>query len=102
MFARHLKAIRRRAKSRLSQFDHFDQPAAQWCVVRGFDHTGLVKAGVSVPPHHQLPLVPLGDVVAQLVERQPRDPMDSLTRGSNPVRSTRKICEIFFPVKMLC
>ena len=29
-----------------------------------------------------------GDVVAQLVERRPRDPM---TRGSNPVWSRRKI-----------
>ena len=36
-----------------------------------------------------------GGVVAQLVERQPRDPMDSMTRGLNPVRSTRKICECF-------
>ena len=34
-----------------------------------------------------------GDVVAQLVERLPRDPMDSMTRGSNPVRSIRNICE---------
>ena len=41
------------------------------------------------------------DVVAQLVERRPRDPMDSMTRGSNPIRSTRQICE-FFGVKMLC
>ena len=31
----------------------------------------------------------LGDMVAQWVERRPRDPMDSMTRGSNPVRSTR-------------
>ena len=31
------------------------------------------------------------DVVAQLVERRARDPMDSMTGGSNPVRSgTRK------------
>ena len=36
-----------------------------------------------------------GDGVAQLVERRPQDPMDSITRGSNPVRSTRKICEFF-------
>ena len=42
-----------------------------------------------------------GDVVAQLVERWPRDPMDSMVRGSNPVRSTSKNCE-FFWVKMLC
>ena len=27
-----------------------------------------------------------GDRVAQLVEPQPRDPMDSMTRGSNPAR----------------
>ena len=31
-----------------------------------------------------------GDVVAQLVERRPRDPMDAMDRGSNPVRSTIK------------
>ena len=36
-----------------------------------------------------------GDVVAQLVERRHRDPMDSMTRGSNPVRSTINICERF-------
>ena len=30
--------------------------------------------------------------VAQWVERRPRDPMDSMIRGSNSVRSTRKIC----------
>ena len=30
-------------------------------------------------------------MVAQLVERLPRDPMDAMGRGSNPVRSTRKI-----------
>ena len=35
------------------------------------------------------------DVVSQLVERRPRDPMDSMTRGSNPVRSTIKHCESF-------
>ena len=39
-----------------------------------------------------------GDVVAQLVE--PRDPMDSTTRGSNPVRRTRNICE--FSSKSKC
>ena len=44
----------------------------------------------------------LGDVVAQLVERRPRDPMDSMIRGSNPVRSSRKNCESFFRFKMLC
>ena len=36
-----------------------------------------------------------GDVVAQLVERRPRNPMDSMTRGSNPVWSIRTICESF-------
>ena len=36
-----------------------------------------------------------GDVVAQLVERRPRDPMDSMTRGSNPVRGTITICKRF-------
>ena len=46
-------------------------------------------------------LLLLGDVVAQLAERRPRDPVDSMTRGSNPVRSTRTICE-FFRVKQLC
>ena len=30
-----------------------------------------------------------GDGVAQLVERRPQDPMDFMTRGSNPVRNTR-------------
>ena len=35
-----------------------------------------------------------GDVV---VERRPRDPMDSMTGGS-----TRKICESFPRVKMVC
>ena len=44
-----------------------------------------------------------GDVVAQLVERRPPDPVDSMTRGSNPVRSTRQIYKrFFFRVKMLC
>ena len=33
--------------------------------------------------------------MAQLVERQPRDPVDSVTRRSNPVRSTRTSCESF-------
>ena len=42
------------------------------------------------------------DVVAQLVERRPRDPMDSMIRGSNPVRSTRNICGSFSEFKMLC
>ena len=36
-----------------------------------------------------------GDGVAQLVERRTQDPKD---RGSNPVRSTRVVCE-FFRVK---
>ena len=41
--------------------------------------------------------------VAQLVERRPRDPIKWLTRGSNPVRSTRTICERFFSEsKLLC
>ena len=30
-----------------------------------------------------------------MVQRRPPDPMDSMTRGSNPVRSTRHICESF-------
>ena len=34
-------------------------------------------------------------VVAQLVERRPQDPMDAMNRGSNPVRSTRTICDSF-------
>ena len=34
----------------------------------------------------------MGDVVAQSVERRPRDLMDSMTGGSNPVRSTRNMC----------
>ena len=38
---------------------------------------------------HRILLSCRGDVVAQLVERRPRDPMDSMTRGSNPVRSTK-------------
>ena len=37
---------------------------------------------------------PRGAGVAQLVERRTRDPE---TQGSNPVRSTRKMCESFFP-----
>ena len=49
--------------------------------------------------HHQISFA--FDPVAQLVERQPRDPIDSMTRGSNPVRSTRTICKSF-SVKMLC
>ena len=36
-----------------------------------------------------------GDVVAQLVQRRPRNPVDSMTRGSNSMRITRKICESF-------
>ena len=42
----------------------------------------------------------MGDVVAQLVVRQPQDPMDSMIRGSNPVRGTRQICDSFSRVKM--
>ena len=34
-------------------------------------------------------------MVAQVVEHRHRDPMDSMTRGSNPVRRTRTICESF-------
>ena len=30
-------------------------------------------------------------VMAHLVQRRPPDPMDSMIRGSNPVRSTRKL-----------
>ena len=44
----------------------------------------------------------VGEGVAQLVERRPRDPIDSLTRDSNPVRSTRIKLWEFFRVKMLC
>ena len=36
-----------------------------------------------------------GDVVAQWVERRPRDRMDSIIRGSSPVRSTRNISASF-------
>ena len=36
-----------------------------------------------------------GGGVAQLVEHRPRDPMDSMTRGSKPVRSTRRKKEFF-------
>ena len=36
----------------------------------------------------------LGDGVAQLVERRTRDPE---TRGSNPIRNTRKSCGSFSP-----
>ena len=39
------------------------------------------------------------DGVARLVERQTQD---LKTEGSNPVRSTRKICESFSESKMLC
>ena len=39
-----------------------------------------------------------GDGVAQLVERQTRDPKD---RGLNPVRNTRTICELY-RFKILC
>ena len=44
-------------------------------------------------------IIIIGDVMVQLVERRPRYPLDSMTRGSNAVRSTRKICESF-SVKM--
>ena len=44
----------------------------------------------------------IGDMVAQLVEHRPQDSMDSMTRGSNPVRSTRTICESFSESKMFC
>ena len=36
-----------------------------------------------------------GDGEAQWVERRPQDPMDSMTRGLNPVRYTRKNWEVF-------
>ena len=36
--------------------------------------------------------------VAQLIERQPQDQMDSMTQGSNLV-STRTNCDFFFRVK---
>ena len=65
---------------------------------RGLDTTISKKYIIIVLQNHKMFT---GDVVAQLVERQPQDPMDSLTRGSNPVQSTRQICE-FFQVKMLC
>ena len=45
-------------------------------------------------PYHTLYL--MGDGVAQLVMHRTRDPK---TRGSNPVSSTRKICERFFESK---
>ena len=35
-------------------------------------------------------MVSYGDVAAQVVERRPRDPMDSMGRGSNPVRPEHK------------
>ena len=35
------------------------------------------------------------DVVAQLIEHRPRNPMDFMTRGSNPVRSIRNTGESF-------
>ena len=38
---------------------------------------------------------PTGDVVAQLVERRPQDPMDSMTRGSNPIRTQEKHLRVF-------
>ena len=45
----------------------------------------------------------LRDVVDQLVERWPWDPMDSMTRGLNQVRGTiKKRLWEFFQVKMLC
>ena len=45
----------------------------------------------------------LGVRMAQLVERRPQDPMDSMTRGSNPVRSNSKKKMLFFSEsKMLC
>ena len=55
------------------------------------DQCGLYVIGRWMNPSFES----LGNVVAQLVERQPRDPMDSMTRGSNPVRSTTTICESF-------
>ena len=53
--------------------------------------------GVSVVPKIS-PLLTV-DGVAQLVERPTLDPK---TRGSNPVRSTRTICESFSESKCLC
>ena len=61
------------------------QPQCGPLKLQGLLHSMLKKDPISC--HLQ------GDVVAQWVERRPRDPMDSMTRGSNPVRSTRKICE---------
>ena len=60
-----------------------------------------IDPGALVAPSNPVFKLAEGDVVAQWVECRPRDPMDPSTRGSNPVRSTRNICE-FFRVKMFC
>ena len=66
----------------------------------------IVVCGCTVTGHQSVDCgimdIDLGDVVAQLVEHRPRDPMDSKTRGSNPVWSTSKICESFSESKRLC
>ena len=54
----------------------------------------VAETELTLPPLSSVKL-PDGDVVTQWVERRPRDPMDSMTRGSNPVRSTRKVCKSF-------
>ena len=48
-------------------------------------------------------IVVMGDMMAQLVEHRPQDLLDSnsMTRGSNPIWRTRKMCE-FFRVRILC
>ena len=53
------------------------------------DRSEAVKAEVSLDGA-RMSVGPTGDAVAQLVERRPRDLMDSTTRGSNPARPEHK------------
>ena len=51
---------------------------------------------------HDMNSIERCDGVDQLLERRPQDPMDSMTRGSNPVRSTRKKLVRVFPSQKCC
>ena len=63
------------------------------CADRHLDTLVLPVMDFTLPSHIlALSGTPSRDVLAQWVEPRPRDPMDSMTRGSNQIRSTRKIC----------
>ena len=65
----------------------------QWCssilMCTGWLRCTSGSPTVQTRLHHR------GDGVVQYVEHRTQDSMTSMTRGPNPVRSTRKMCEFF-------